>query len=367
MPTPFDPGYGAEPFRTLVQDVPGEDVFPTDDFRTEWGPVFHRGRIDGSARLLVIGQDPAQHEIIARRTLVGGAGHRVQGFMAKIGVRRRYVMINTYVYSVFGQGGGSKHKNDPTIAAYRNRWFDALLPGKIQGVVAFGQLADNAWQIWRGTPKGAAFAAGAPGQNATETFSGTAGQRISLNLSVVTIGSNIVAGTKVSILNPNASTLVAATDVGTSGKGKAIVNLINLGPEEKVTAVLPVKDFVEDQFVMFATRKGIVKKTALTAFSNPMARGIMAITVDEGDELIAEGAHLTDELAFEVLVREVYRLHSLEVLRRNDGRCARCRSARRLQIHHRRYRSHGGTHRIENLEPVCRDCHKLIHKLERSR
>ena len=76
-------------------------------------------------------------------------------------------------------------------------------------------------------------------------------------------------------------------DVGTSGKGKAVVNLINLGPEEKVTAVLPVKDFVEDQFVMFATRKGVVKKTALTAFGNPMARGIMAITVDEGDELIA--------------------------------------------------------------------------------
>jgi DNA gyrase subunit A len=76
-------------------------------------------------------------------------------------------------------------------------------------------------------------------------------------------------------------------DVGTSGKGKGIVNLINLGPEEKVTAVLPIKDFVEDQFVMFATRKGVVKKTALTAFSNPMARGIMAITVDEGDELIA--------------------------------------------------------------------------------
>jgi DNA gyrase subunit A len=76
-------------------------------------------------------------------------------------------------------------------------------------------------------------------------------------------------------------------DVGTSGKGKAIVNLINLGPEEKVTAVLPIKDFVEDQFVMFATRRGTVKKTALTAFSNPMARGIIAITLDQGDELIA--------------------------------------------------------------------------------
>jgi len=157
MATPFDPGYGQEPFRTLVQEVPGETVFPTNDFRTEWGPVFHRGRLDGSARVLVIGQDPAQHEIIARRTLVGGAGHRVQGFLAKIGIRRRYVMVNTFVYSVYGQGGGSRHKNNPEIAAYRNLWFDALLPGKVQAVVAFGQLADGAWQAWKSTPKGSAF------------------------------------------------------------------------------------------------------------------------------------------------------------------------------------------------------------------
>jgi len=76
-------------------------------------------------------------------------------------------------------------------------------------------------------------------------------------------------------------------DVGASGKGKAIVNLVNLAPEEKVTAVLPVKDFAEDRFVMFATRRGIVKKTRLAAFGNPMARGIIAISLDEGDELIA--------------------------------------------------------------------------------
>jgi DNA gyrase subunit A len=76
-------------------------------------------------------------------------------------------------------------------------------------------------------------------------------------------------------------------DVGTAGKGKAIVNLVNLGPEEKMTAVLPVTDFAEDRFVMFATRRGVVKKTRLYAFSNPMARGIIAISVDEGDELIA--------------------------------------------------------------------------------
>ena len=76
-------------------------------------------------------------------------------------------------------------------------------------------------------------------------------------------------------------------DVGTAGKGKGIVNLVNLSPDEKMTAVLPVTEFAEDRFVMFATRRGVVKKTRLDAFSNPMARGIIAISVDEGDELIA--------------------------------------------------------------------------------
>ncbi len=157
MPGPFDPGYAQQPFRRLVEQVPDADVFPQKDFRTEWGPVFHRGRLDGSARLLVIGQDPAQHEVIARRTLVGGAGHRLQGFLAKLGLTHSYVLLNTYVYSVFGQGGGSRHKNNPSIADYRNRWFDALLPKQVAGVVALGQLADLAWQQWRATPRGSAF------------------------------------------------------------------------------------------------------------------------------------------------------------------------------------------------------------------
>ena len=76
-------------------------------------------------------------------------------------------------------------------------------------------------------------------------------------------------------------------DVGTTGKGKAIVNLVSLAPEEKMTAVVPVTDFSEERFVLFATRKGVVKKTRLDAFNNPMARGIFAISLDEADELIA--------------------------------------------------------------------------------
>jgi uracil-DNA glycosylase len=108
--------------------------FRPKDFRTEWGPVFHRGRLEGSARLLIVGQDPAQHEVIARRTLVGGAGHRIRGFLAKLGLIRSYVMVNAYVYSVFGQGGGNKHKKNPAIVAYRNRWFDALTARPDPGV-----------------------------------------------------------------------------------------------------------------------------------------------------------------------------------------------------------------------------------------
>jgi hypothetical protein len=86
MSIDFDPGYGDQPFKTLVENYPGEDVYPTGDFRTEWGPIFHRGRLDGSARVLVIGQDPAQHEAIVRRILVGEAGQRAQGFLAKLGI-----------------------------------------------------------------------------------------------------------------------------------------------------------------------------------------------------------------------------------------------------------------------------------------
>ena len=85
-----------------------------------------------------------------------------------------------------------------------------------------------------------------------------------------------------------------------------------------------------------------------------------------GEELVIVAEHNTEDLVLDVLVREVYKINSLEVLKQHGWRCARCRSARRLQIHHRRYRSHGGSHQIDNLEPVCWDCHKLIHRQERS-
>jgi Uracil DNA glycosylase superfamily len=151
----FDPGYTAQPFRDLCESLPGPSVYPATDFRVEWGPIFHRGRLDGTARVLVIGQDPAQHETIARRILVGEAGHRIQGFLAKLGIDRSYVMVNTFLYSVFGQGGGNKHRDDKKIAAYRNKWIRALLaPGKIDAVVMLGSLAESAWESWEATATG---------------------------------------------------------------------------------------------------------------------------------------------------------------------------------------------------------------------
>lgn len=154
----FDPGYGAQPFRGLCEQYPEETVYPVADFRVEWGPVFHRGRLDGSARVLVIGQDPAQHEVMARRILVGTAGRRLQGLLAKLGIERSYALVNTFLYSVYGQGGGEKHKKDAAIAAYRNKWLDALLVGKnVEAVIALGSLADQAWTAYRLTPAGAAL------------------------------------------------------------------------------------------------------------------------------------------------------------------------------------------------------------------
>jgi DNA gyrase subunit A len=81
-------------------------------------------------------------------------------------------------------------------------------------------------------------------------------------------------------------------DASTVGKGKHISNLINLQNDEEVKTFLSVKDFVPDQFVVMATRHGVIKKSELTEFDNPMARGIIAVTLDDGDELI--GASITN-------------------------------------------------------------------------
>jgi DNA gyrase subunit A len=86
--------------------------------------------------------------------------------------------------------------------------------------------------------------------------------------------------------------IYAIPDAGTTGKGKHISSLCNLQPDEAVKTFLPVKDFVAGQFIVMVTMQGVIKKCELTEFDNPMSRGIIALSLDEGDELL--GARLTN-------------------------------------------------------------------------
>ncbi len=109
---------------------------------------------------------------------------------------------------------------------------------------------------------------------------------------------------------------------GRLAKGKAIVNLISKKREERITAVVPVREFDESHFLVMATRSGVMKKTSLSAFSHPRRGGIVAISLDEGDELI--NARVTDGNAQIILAKrqgKAIRFHESKV--RPMGRSAR--------------------------------------------
>ena len=84
-------------------------------------------------------------------------------------------------------------------------------------------------------------------------------------------------------------------DVGPDGRGKAIANLVSMEEGERIAALLAVKEFEDNKFVVMGTRRGVIKKTELSAFSNPRAGGIIAMGVEEGDSVIAarisDGSH----------------------------------------------------------------------------
>jgi len=84
-------------------------------------------------------------------------------------------------------------------------------------------------------------------------------------------------------------------DVGPDGRGKAIANLVSMEEGERIAALLTVKEFEDDKFVVMGTRRGVIKKTELSAFSNPRAGGIIAMGVEDGDSVIAarisDGTH----------------------------------------------------------------------------
>lgn len=81
-------------------------------------------------------------------------------------------------------------------------------------------------------------------------------------------------------------------ELGRTARGTPIINLIQIDQDEYIHAVIPVKEFTQDKFLFFATRHGVVKKTALQEFENIRRNGLFAINLREGDELV--GVHLTD-------------------------------------------------------------------------
>ncbi len=111
-------------------------------------------------------------------------------------------------------------------------------------------------------------------------------------------------------------------EAGRQAKGTAIVNLLYITGDEKITAVIPLRTFAEDQYLLTATKNGIVKKTSLTEYDTKRKDGIIALTLDEEDELI--GVQLTrgnDEIMLATKKGLVIRFSEEDV--RAMGRTAR--------------------------------------------
>jgi DNA gyrase subunit A len=107
-----------------------------------------------------------------------------------------------------------------------------------------------------------------------------------------------------------------------TSRGKAIINLVDFKPEEKVASMIRVREFSEDEHLVFATRNGVVKKTKLSAFANPRAGGIWAINIDEGDELI-DIKKISDGDSVILVTRQGKSIRFHENRLRNQGRNTR--------------------------------------------
>lgn len=149
----FDPGPSKQVAQHLAA-LPGYSAEERKLFWYDWGPIFYRGRLDGSARLLGIASDPGPTERIACRTLVGDAGQRVQGFLAKLGLTRSYALVNAHAYALHP---GKASAALPLLARqdhrdWRNELYDDITGPKLEAIVAFGRQAQEALELWDPRP-----------------------------------------------------------------------------------------------------------------------------------------------------------------------------------------------------------------------
>ena len=159
MPTfKFDKGPTAT-WAQMFYNAPRQHYInhPSGRFRTEFGPVYYRGRLNNRVKLLIVGQDPSTDEIIAQRNLVGSAGQRVQKLLNIIGITKNYVMFNTFLYGIKGQMDATMNAValEPTILNDRNGLFDKTTSAStIQAIRSFGNGADLAIANWPARPAG---------------------------------------------------------------------------------------------------------------------------------------------------------------------------------------------------------------------
>jgi len=152
----FDPQHDPGPsqlWEQLFQSAPIEHYanFPQHPFHTRFGPVFYRGRLDGTARVLIVGQDPATDEILGHRALVGQAGQLAQNFLTKLGLTRSYIIFNTFLYGIQSASLSPAIATDATIMAYRNKLLDhAMATNHLTAILAFGQYGQISVANWPG-------------------------------------------------------------------------------------------------------------------------------------------------------------------------------------------------------------------------
>lgn len=150
-----DPG-PAGSMKAFLDSVPDYRAAVGDNttFWYAFGPVLYRGRLDGSARVLGIASDPGPTECLpfVRRTLVGDSGQKTQGFLAKLGLSRSYVLVNAFAVALHpskaAKGQQILASNAP-LKTWRNGFYDRLLAGgNLEAVVAFGDNAQQAYDAW---------------------------------------------------------------------------------------------------------------------------------------------------------------------------------------------------------------------------
>lgn len=150
MATEYEKGPSAAMAKLLMQHP---DYTPVKDFFWfNWGPVFYRGRLNKTAKILCVASDPGPTERIGGRALIGNAGQRLQGFLMKIGITKSYVCLNGFIYSLHPShlSDGISLLADPVHTNWRNRVFNAATGSALQAIVAFGDVAKKTVKLWTG-------------------------------------------------------------------------------------------------------------------------------------------------------------------------------------------------------------------------